>query len=306
MASARTTAERTRRKIAISKPDKVLFPDSGTTKGELAAYYEKVADVMLPHVAERAVVMHRFPDGAGRDGFYQKDAPDYFPDWIRTVELAKRGGTVRHVVIDRPATLVYLAGQACITPHVWLSRVDRPDHPDRMVFDLDPQRDDFDVVRAAARALRDVLTALELVAFVMTSGSRGLHVVVPLDRSADFDTVRGFARTVADLLVRHDRNRFTTEQRKDKRRGRLFIDTLRNGYAQTSAPPWSVRPRPVAPVAVPLDWHELNRSGLGPQSYTVNNVFRRLAAKADPWRDIGRHARALGPARARLHALGTG
>jgi bifunctional non-homologous end joining protein LigD len=289
-------------KVDISNPDKVLFPRDGITKADLAAYYEEIAGTMLPHVRDRAVAMHRFPDGIRYEGFIQKDVPEYFPEWIKTVTVKKARGSVTHVVIDKPATVVYLADQACITPHVWLSRIDRPDHPDRLIFDLDPSGRAFEGVVAAARALREVLEAIDLVPYLMTTGSRGLHVVVPLDRGADFDTVRALARRVATSVADETPDRFTIEQRKEKRRGRVYLDTMRNAYAQTAVAPYAVRALPGAPVAAPLEWAELSRVA-DAQPYTIKTIARRLARKGDPWKDIARRARAVHEAERQLDAL---
>lgn len=295
--------------IDISNPDKVLFPDIGLTKRDLAEYYQRIGEVMVPHMRERAISMHRFPDGLDGEDFIQKAVPDYFPDWIRRESVVKEeGGSNTQIVVEDTATLVYLANQACVTPHLWLSRVDEIRHPDRMIFDLDPSgeldpRDDFDIMRRAARRLRDVLQEVELVPFVMTSGSRGLHVIVPLDRSADFDEVRDFARTVAELLVRRHPGELTLEHRKDQRGDRIFVDYLRNAYAQTSVAPYAVRARPGAPVATPLAWDELGGKDLEPRRYTTRNIHRRLAQRDDPLAGISRRARSLGEPRKRLDVL---
>ncbi len=278
--------------VEISHPEKVMFPDAGITKGDLVDYYRRVAGIMLPHLAGRALSMQRFPDGIEGKSFFQKDAPDYFPDWIHTEEVPKEGGSVNHVVCDDAATLVYLAGQAVLTPHVWLSRVDDLDHPDRMIFDLDPPDDDAEragaEVRRAARRVRDALEALGLPTFLMTTGSKGFHVVVPLRRRESFDQVRSFARGLSRRLAADDPERLTVEPRKAQRAGRVFLDYLRNGYAQTSVAPYAVRARPGAPVATPVGWDELD--GLDPRRYTVRNLFRRLARKEDPWAGIANYA----------------
>lgn len=289
--------------VEVSKLDKVLFPDAGVTKGDLIDYYREIADRMVPYLRERPVVMQRFPDGIDEEGFYQKDAPGHFPDWIETVTVEKEGGTVDHVVCGNAATLVYLANQGVITPHVWLSRIDAPRRPDRMIFDLDPPDDDFGIVRDAARALRHLLDEVGLEAWPMATGGRGLHLIVPLDRSEEFDPVRDFAHRVADRLAAREPDRFTTETRKNKRRGRLFLDYLRNAYAQTGVPPYAVRPRPGAPVAVPLDWDDLDDPDLKGNAWTVENVFRRVSRKDDPWKGMTRHARSLEKPRERLEAL---
>jgi bifunctional non-homologous end joining protein LigD len=288
--------------VELTNLDKVLFPDSGITKGEIVDYYRRIADRMVPYLDGRPISMQRFPDGIDRNGFYQKEVPDYFPDWIERVTVAKEDGKVTHVVCRNAATLVYLANQACITPHVWLSRVDKIHHPDRMIFDLDPPGDDFRAVRRAARAMRALLEELGLVPFAMVTGGRGLHVVVPLDRSADFDTVREFAREAAELLVRRDPQRMTTEPRKNKRKGRLFVDYLRNAYAQTGVPPYAVRPRARAPVAMPVAWDEVEGRKLRSDAYDIRNVFRRLAKAEDPWKGMGRRARSIDSARKELDA----
>ena len=192
-----------RHTLPLSSLDKVLFPDAGVTKGDVVEHYRRVAARMVPHMKGRPVSMQRFPDGIEGQGFFQKDAPDYFPDWIRRVTVEKKGGTVEHAVCDDAATLVYLANQNCITPHVWLSRADRLNHPDRLIFDLDPSGDDFEQVRFAAGVLRDLLVDLGLVPFPMTTGGRGLHLLVPLDRKSDFDAVRSFAREEFGLKHRY-------------------------------------------------------------------------------------------------------
>ena len=289
--------------IETSNEKKVLFPGEKITKGDLIVYYHEIARRMLPHLKDRPAVMHRFPDGVKSSGFYEKNLPDHFPKWIGRVTLKKEGGKITHVVCNDVATLVYLANQACITPHVWLSKKGKLDYPDQIIFDLDPSGDDFGVVRHAAVSLRKLLREVGLTAFVKTSGSRGLHVHVALDRSANFDAARSFARDVAKVLAGRDPKHLTTEQRKNKRRGRVFLDTNRNAYGQTAAPPYSVRPKEGAPVAAPLDWNELKDSKLNPQTYTILNIFKRLGRKQDPWKGMGRSAASLKKAREKLDRL---
>ena len=291
------------RRVKLSNLDKVLFPAAGLTKADLIGYYERVAPVMLPHLAGRPLSLARFPDGIDAEGFMQKNASDHFPGWIRRARLAKQNGEVEHVVADSAATLVYLANQACVTLHVGLSRVDRIDRPDRMVLDLDPSDDHFAKVRRAARDAGALLEELGLVPFLQTTGSRGLHLWVPLDRSADFDEVRAFAAKLAEVLEARRPVELTTAQRKAKRGDRVLLDVARNAYAQTAVAPYSVRARRFAPVATPLDWAELDDPKLEPQRYTIRNLFRRLGQKGDPWAEIERHARGLETARERLTAL---
>ncbi|HET8551159.1 MAG TPA: non-homologous end-joining DNA ligase [Gammaproteobacteria bacterium] len=286
----------------ISHRDKLLFPDAGLTKGDLVDYYARIADVMLPHVAGRPLTLYRFPEGVGESGFFQKNASDYFPGWIERVRLGKED-VANYCVCRSPADLIYLASQVS-TFHIWLSRVDRPDHPDRLIFDLDPGPDTtFDIVRTAAKMLSELLLDLGLVGFLMTTGSRGLHVVAPLDRRADFAAARGFAHGVAELLAARAPEHLTTEQRKSKRGGRLFIDTYRNAYGQTAIAPYAVRAKPGAPIATPLEWDALDDAKLRSDRYGIKNIFRRLGQKQDPWQDIDHHAANLKVPRQRLDRL---
>lgn len=282
-----------RRAVEITHAEKVLFPNDGITKQEFVEYHERIAAAMLPHLRERPIAMERYPNGIHGQKFFQKNAAGYYPAWIKTASLPKQHGIVRHVVCNDAATLVYLANQAVITPHTWLSRIDKPDHPDQMIFDLDPSDANFKQVCAAAKALRQRLAEQGLTSFVKTTGSRGLHVLVPLDRRSDFDEVRAFARRVAVDLAEGDPEHLTTEFRKDKRKGRIFVDTARNAYAQTAAPAYAVRPRDGAPVATPLEWKELDNGRLKPDLYNIRNVFDRLDRFGDPWRDPHRSAQSL-------------
>jgi bifunctional non-homologous end joining protein LigD len=291
------------RTVALSSVTKVLFPDAGITKGELIGYYRAVAEVMLPHLRGRPLNLQRFPEGIGRQGFLQQDASDHFPAWIRRATVPRRqGGTVDHVVCDDAASLVYLANQAAVTFHAWTSRVEHLGRPDLVVFDLDPgPRQGLEVLRAAARAVRDAFGEVGLAAFVQTSGSRGFHVVAPIAPGPDSDQVQAFARDLAGLVAGRDPERLTGEVRKAKRAGRLYLDVARNAYAQTAVAPYAVRARPGAPVATPIDWRELGR--VEPGSYTLRSIPRRLARKPDPWADLHRRPGDPAAARARLDEL---
>jgi bifunctional non-homologous end joining protein LigD len=277
--------------VEIKHADKVLFPDAGITKGQLIDYYQAVAEIMLPHLRDRALTLHRFPDGIGTDGFYQQQAGDYFPDWITRATLPKEDGEVAHVVCDKAATLVYLANQACITPHCWLSRTDAPDQPDRIVIDLDPADDDFGKVRAAARLVADAFDDLGLAVYLQVTGSRGIHVVAPIRRGPGFDAVRKRLRAIADRLADAHPDLLTMEQRKHKRGRRIYLDTTRLAYGQTMVAPYAVRARPGAPVATPIRREELDDDGLRSDRWTIDTVLDRLDALGDPWAGIGRTAR---------------
>jgi len=282
-----------RRIVEITNPEKLLFPNDGITKWQLVDYYRRIAPTMLPYLRGRPLVMERYPDGIYNPGFFEKNAPSYYPDWIEIVPLRKEGGIVRHVVCQDAATLVYLANLAVITPHAWLSRFDKPEIPDQMIFDLDPSDGDFKAVCAAAKGLHERLKKQGLTAFVKSTGSRGLHVLVPLSRRANFDQVRAFAREVATRFAESDPEHLTTEVRKNKRRGRIFVDTARNAYAQTAAPPYAVRPRDGAPVATPLNWDELESRSLGPDRFNIRTVFDRIEKIGDPWKDLSGYSQKL-------------
>jgi bifunctional non-homologous end joining protein LigD len=292
------------RTVHVSNTAKVLFPDDGITKGDLIAHYRDVAEVMVPHLRDRPLNLQRFPDGIAAPGFFQQGVSGHFPDWLPTVTVPRRGrgGTVEHAVCDDAAGLVYLANQGTVTFHPWTSRVEHLDNPDLVIFDLDPDPGQgLEVVRAAARAVRRALEEVGLVPFVQTSGSRGFHVAAPLRPDAAGEAVKAFADDLARLVAGRDPERLTVEQRKANRRGRLFLDTGRNGYAQTAVAPYSVRARPGAPVATPIDWGALGR--VEPRSYRLGNLRRRLARKPDPWAGMAERAGSLAPARARLDGL---
>lgn len=290
--------------IEVSNEDKVFFPDSGITKGDLVEYYRTISEHMFPFVRERPLTMRRFPDGIQAEGFYQQQRPDYFPEWIQGARLERReGGSIEHVVCRNRSTLVYIANQGCITPHVWLSKVDKPEFPDRLIFDLDPPDNDFELVRETARVLRNVLDEVGLPAYLLSTGSRGVHVVVPLRRERGFDGVREFADRVSRVLVKRRPDLATLEHRKDRREGRIFMDTLRNAYGQHAVPPYAVRAKPGAPVAVPLDWDELDHMHMHAAKYTVENIFQRVDKKEDPWADFTQTAFSLNKPAARVDRL---
>lgn len=286
--------------VVVSHPERVVFPD-GLTKGELVDYYVRIADHLLPHVRGRALTMQIAPKGVGQPGAtYVKERRKHFPDWVGAVEVPRQGkAPFLMPVLESADELAYVANQGMITPHVGLARVDMPDHPDRLVFDLDPSTDDLGVIRETALELRTFLTDLGLVPYVKATGSRGLHVTVPLDRSATMDESREFAEWVAaELSARHPDD-LTTEFSKADRGSRLFLDVLRNARAQTEVAAYGVRGIDGAPVAAPLEWDEVRT--WEPGRWTVRNVFRRLSQRADPWRAIDDDARPL-PADASMRA----
>ncbi|MFI8932896.1 non-homologous end-joining DNA ligase [Streptomyces sp. NPDC053474] len=299
-----------RRTVALHRPHKPFVPQ-GTgsapyTKGDLFDYYRSVAPFILPHLRGRPLMLERHPDGVEGPRFMQKDTPEHYPDWITRAEVPKQGGTVTHTVCDDSATLLYLADQACVTLHRWQSRVGRLDRPDRMVFDLDPAgdgtpQDVYGPVREAAGLLGELLDQVGLPSAVMTTGSRGLHVVVPVNGRHHVDDVRAFAKELTEVLAAAHPDRLTTAVRKKDRGGRLYLDVQRNGYAQTAVAPFSVRARPGAPVAVPLAWEQLDAPGTHAARWTLADAVEQ--ARCDPWAGLPRSPRALGPARRKLRAL---
>ncbi|AZQ38682.1 ATP-dependent DNA ligase [Streptomyces cyaneochromogenes] len=298
-----------RRTVEVKRVDKVLFPGGGGakeyTKGDLVDYYRSVAAFMLPHLRGRPLMLERYPDGLDGPRFMQKNTPDHYPDWITRFEVPKEDGTVCHTVCDDTASLVFLTDQACLTLHRWLSRTHDINRPDRMVFDLDPADDlagdTFAQVRGAAELLGELLDELRLPSAPMTTGSRGLHIVVPLNGHHDFDEVREFAKDVAGVLEAAHPDRFTTAARKKDRGDRLYLDVQRNAYAQTAVVPYTVRARPGAPVATPLTWAELDDPELDARRWSIADAVEQ--ARTDPWGGLLDRGRALGPARRRLDAL---
>ncbi len=286
----------------VNNRDKVFFPNKKYTKSDLMDYYDKIFETTFPYLQDRPVTMIRYPDGINGKQFYQKDAPDYFPDWIELKEIEKKeGGTTNYVICNNKATIVYLAGQACITLHTWLSKKDKLNYPDRMIFDLDPYDDDFSKVKSVAKKIKNLLNdELDLPVYLMTTGSRGIHVVVPLQRNKTFDEVRAFSQSIAHYLENKNSEEITTAQRKDKRGNKLFIDTTRNAFGQTTIAPYGVRPIEGAPVATPLSWDELSSLNSS-QHYHIKNIFKRLGQKDDPWKHIHEHAANINAAMKKFH-----
>ena len=296
----------------ITHPEKLLFPADGITKGDVCAYYEAVAAVMLPHLAGRPVTMERYPAGIEKKGFIQKDVAKGFPTWLQRVEISKRSsdeddGPVHYPLVDEARALLWMANQNAITPHVWTSRVPKLRHPDLCVFDLDPSedasRDQPGELRAAALAVRDLLAELGLASFVKTSGSKGFHIVVALDGEPDFEPVRRFSQGAGALLVKRHPALFTQEFIKADRGGRIFVDTGRNGYGATFAAVYALRPKPGAPVSAPCTWPEIERGAVGPQTFTLRTMAARLAEVGDLWRALHDRPHSLRDATAALERL---
>lgn len=319
--------------LQVTHEEKILFPISKITKGDLINYYLKIAPVMLPHLKNRPVMMHRFIENIEQEGFFQKNTPDYFPDFIERAKIEKADGEIiEQVMCNNPETLVYIANQLCITPHIWLSKIDKINYPDKLIFDLDPSvimktgigptgphsgkinlhpsladagpnpEKNFGLVIAGAKKIKKFLENLGLTPFVMTTGSKGLHIVVPIKTENNFEYVKNFARDCAIILEKENPEIFTNGMRKEKRDGKIFLDIYRNSYGQTSVAPYAVRALESAPVATPLDWREVNKN-LTPTKYNIKNIFLRLGKKRDPWENITNYACCLNEARKILDSI---
>lgn len=288
-------------KVDVTHADRIMFPEIGVTKGDVVAYYRAVARWMLPLIKDRPLTVQRFPNGLSAEGFVQQDISQINPPaWVRRVEVPREsGGSVAHVVAANAETLAWLANYGAIAIHMWPARVTDLRHPDLLVADLDPFDGDLAPVRDAALDTKDLLESIGLRAYVQLTGSRGMHVVAPLDDTSDFDTVRQFARDIAERLVARDPRHRTSAMRKADRGQRLYVDVMRNGYAQTMVAPYSIRARQNAPVATPIEWDEIGDPSLRSDRYTITTVLDRLRTRDEPWAGMRQHARSLAAARRR-------
>ena len=266
--------------IEISHPEKLLYPKDGITKGEVVAYYQEASAQILPHLVSRPLTLQRFPGGIDKPGFMQKNAGKGFPPLIERVELPKQDGTVQYPSINDERGLIYLANQNTVTFHIPCFRNFDLEHPDRLVFDLDPSEGDVDGARFGAQAVAELLSELGVNPLVMTSGSKGYHVVIHLKPTIDFESLARFAQACAVVLSQLHADRLTVEFLKKDRQGRVFIDWLRNGFGATGVSPYSLRPRPGAPIAMPITWDELPHTE--PNQFRLREAEQRLAI--DPWK----------------------
>lgn len=305
------TVEIDQHEIALSNTDKIYFPahkktkSKAITKGEIIDYYYHIAPVMLPYLSNRPLTVQRYPNGIDEESFYQKNAPEYFPKWIERKPIKSDDGNVtEYVICNDAATLVYLTNQGSLVYHVWTSKIPKFTYPDRMIFDLDPSgKAGFPLVRWAAKKLKYILDLLGLESFVMTTGSRGVHVYVPLKPLYTNEEVVAFAREIAEYLIGCYPEKLTLNMPKHQRGDRIFLDIYRNSYAHHGVAPYSVRALPGAPIATPITWQDLLTKGIKPQDYTVHNIFRKLARKNDPWKNMEAHTQTLENARKKLRNL---
>lgn len=289
--------------VTCTNVDRIMFPDSGIKKSEVIQYYFSVADFMLPEIDQRPISVERYTKGIDSSGFFQKHYQKHYPAWLDREELGAKTRVV-YPIVDSTAGLVYLANQGSIAFHIWPSRREHPEYPDLLVFDLDPPEGRFDLVRETALILRELFDELELPAFVKTTGSKGLHVVVPLDGRSTFGEVSQFCNKVAKLLCARHPDKVTQEFYKKDRKGRLFLDTLRNALGATLIAPWSLRGRPGAPISMPIGWEEVEDPALAANGFKLRDVKQRIDRRGNPWDKLRSHVASIDDADAALDSLG--
>jgi len=262
-------------------PNKLLFPHAKITKEDLISYYKRIAPYMLPYMKNHPITMQRFPNGIEAESFFQKNAPDYFPSWIKRAPIkAQDSHIVNYVICNNAKTLAYLANQGCIVMHSWLSKVPNLHNPDRIVFDLDPSGTiSFFDLQNGAEKLKSVLDTLKLKSIPMITGSRGIHIIIPIKPVHAFEITHDFSKKIAQYLVTENPDLFTLQMAKAKRTNHIFLDYLRNSYGALSVLPYSVRAVEVAAIATPVTWDELFSDTMHAQKYTIKTIFKRSLSK---------------------------
>ena len=296
-------------KVKLSSADRVLFPDDGITKGELFAYYDAVADAIVPHLRDRPFTMKRWREGLPGGSFFQKQAPKGMPDWIPTAQFRTwpRGGKGESRLVDFPLVnsrdvLLWMVQMHCIDMNAWYSRTDKPDRPDFVLFDLDPPEEEgaFALCIRVAHLVHDALLELELESYVKTSGADGIHVVLPIARRSTYEETYEFAELLSRALEAEHPGEVTTEWLKKKRSG-VLVDHRQNGHGKTIASVYSVRPKPGAPVSTPLRWDELTED-IQPRDFTMAVALKRVEEHGDLFEPVLQGKQALGPALKQLRA----
>lgn len=289
--------------VACTHPERVMFPADGITKGELVAYYREVADLMVPELRGRPLTVVRYTKGIDHGGFFQKHHQKHFPAWLDHVAAGSKT-RVDYPIVDSPAGLVYMANQGSIEFHVWTSRKDALDRPDMLVLDLDPPDGRFDLVRRTAGLVRALFDQLGLPAFVKLTGSKGMHVIAPLDDAATFDEVGALGTRIGAVLCRRHPELLTMEFYKKDRKDRLFLDVMRNAIGATLVAPYSLRGRPGAPVSAPIAWSDVADPALAADGVRLRDVRERLDRRGDPWRDLRAASGSVAGAARALEQLG--
>jgi bifunctional non-homologous end joining protein LigD len=292
--------------VKLTSADRVLFPDDGITKGDVFEYYRAVAPVLVPHLRERPFTMKRYPHGIDGEAFFQKQAPKHLPAWIPTRQFRtfpREGGSrlVDFALVNSPEAVLFMVQNNCIDMNAWYSRVDKPDRPDFVLFDLDPPDDGFALAIEVAHLIRELLDEVGLPGYVKTSGADGIHVVAPITRRSTFEQTYHFAEHASRLLERRHPGKVTTEWLKKKREG-VLVDHRQNGAGKTIASVYSVRPKPGAPVSTPLHWDELI-DGVRPRDFSFKVVLDRVAARGDVFAPVLEDPQPLAAAQRALDAL---
>jgi bifunctional non-homologous end joining protein LigD len=292
------------RRVRLTNADRLLFPNDGITKGDLFAYYEAVAPVLVPHLRDRPFTMKRYRAGIAGEGFFQKQAPKGMPRWIRTRQFRtfrREGGSrlVDFPLVNTPEALLWMVQMHCIDMNAWYSRIDKPDRPDFVVFDLDPPDGGFQLAVRVAHLVREALEELDLASYPKTSGADGIHVLVPITRRSSFDQTYEFAERVSRSLEERYPGLATTEWLKRKRSG-VLVDHRQNGWGKTIASVYSVRPRPGAPVSAPLRWEELTED-VTPRQFGMQEVLARVEREGDLFEPVLRGGQVLSRALRKLH-----
>ena len=285
-----------RKKQDISHPDKTLYPEAVLSKKDVADFEERIAEYKLPHMKDRALTFRIFPQGIEEEGFFRKRAQESYPDFIKTTTVSRHSGkeeTIEMARVQHMDDLIFFAGQNVIEYHLSLSKTHSYETPEEIILDFDPSEDSFEKVRKAALALGKMLEDADIPAFVKTSGSRGVHVHIPLTGDADFNAAKKCAKAIAEKLCDNLPELTTLEQRKQNRGDKVFVDWLRNDHGMTAIAPYSLRAIKGAPIATPLTWHELENRDVTPQKYTMNNIFARLGQRDCPWNIMRQHAVSL-------------
>ncbi|OGN60641.1 MAG: hypothetical protein A3F40_01920 [Chlamydiae bacterium RIFCSPHIGHO2_12_FULL_27_8] len=268
-------------KDLLTNENKILFPKNKITKKDIFNYYKKIYKKIIPLIKDRPITLKRFPEGINGIKFYQKNVSKFFPKWLKTVKVKTEKNTfINMVVINDLKSLLYISNLVSEI-HIWLSKTDKLNYPDKMIFDLDASEKKFAKVKEAALDLKKILNSLKLQPYLMTTGSKGLHLIVPIKREKNFDEVREIAKNIAEILVSKNIKKYTTEVRKNKRKGKVFIDYLRNSYAQTTIAPYSIRAIENAPVAYVLDFKKL-KNLKSSQDFNINNIktFLKIPTKS--------------------------
>ncbi len=288
--------------VKLTNVDRVMFPESGITKRDVLEYYRDIAAFMLPELGDRALSIERFTKGIDVGGFFQKHWQKHYPAWIRSAELGTKT-VVRYPIADSQAAVVYFANQGGIAMHIWTSRVASPEYPDLLVFDLDPPDGRFDLVRFAALEIKELCESIDLPTFVKTTGSKGLHVVVPLDGRALFGEAMALGNRIAKVLCARHPDKLTQEFYKKDRRGRLYLDVMRNALGATIIAPYSLRGRPNAPISAPIEWEEVEDEAMKPNGFTLRTIRARLDVIGDPWSNLRHRVGSVDDADAELDRM---